>query len=413
MPTIPESALPNLHRYKYGGVDKSLTSRYILTPFWNNLVKIFPLWIAPNVITLLGLCCVFANVATLFYYAPDLGPCPNWVYLTFAAGLFAYQSLDAIDGKQARRTGMSGPLGELFDHGCDALNTTLGVLTWASATYLGQSWWTVASLFASLSNFYLSTWEEYHTGILYLGYFSGPVEGVLMLVGVHLISGIFGPAFWTLRVEEVFGNLVDWMSSPALDLVGSLQLNHILIVIGAFTLLINAVNAIYNVIHVKLYPTDFSHPDRSIAKALLGLVPYIYMSATVYIWMRLWPSIVHVHLLTFMLAIGLVFGHQVGLMITAHVAKLEFPWWNNTVNLILATGCTLAFLDTSPNSPVNFDPNAIVNTFLLISAIQYASFIYSVINEICNFLGIRCFVVKKKITTEHSTNLEAPKPNST
>lgn len=31
--------------------------------------------------------------------------------------MFAYQSLDAIDGKQARRTGTSGPLGELFDHG--------------------------------------------------------------------------------------------------------------------------------------------------------------------------------------------------------------------------------------------------------------------------------------------------------
>jgi len=28
-----------------------------------------------------------------------------------------YQSLDAIDGKQARRTGTSGPLGEMFDHG--------------------------------------------------------------------------------------------------------------------------------------------------------------------------------------------------------------------------------------------------------------------------------------------------------
>lgn len=35
----------------------------------------------------------------------------------FGIGLFVYQSLDAIDGKQARRTGMSGPLGELFDHG--------------------------------------------------------------------------------------------------------------------------------------------------------------------------------------------------------------------------------------------------------------------------------------------------------
>jgi hypothetical protein len=36
-----------------------------------------------------------------------------------------YQSLDAIDGKQARRTGMAGPLGEMFDHGCDAINTTV------------------------------------------------------------------------------------------------------------------------------------------------------------------------------------------------------------------------------------------------------------------------------------------------
>jgi phosphatidylglycerophosphate synthase len=37
-------------------------------------------------------------------------------------GLFVYQSLDAIDGKQARRTNSSSPLGELFDHGCDAIS---------------------------------------------------------------------------------------------------------------------------------------------------------------------------------------------------------------------------------------------------------------------------------------------------
>lgn len=31
--------------------------------------------------------------------------------------------MDAIDGKQARRTNSSSPLGELFDHGCDSLST--------------------------------------------------------------------------------------------------------------------------------------------------------------------------------------------------------------------------------------------------------------------------------------------------
>lgn len=38
-------------------------------------------------------------------------------FISFGIGLFIYQSLDAIDGKQARRTQQSGPLGELFDHG--------------------------------------------------------------------------------------------------------------------------------------------------------------------------------------------------------------------------------------------------------------------------------------------------------
>jgi phosphatidylglycerophosphate synthase len=45
------------------------------------------------------------------------------MYFLTALGLFVYQSLDAIDGKQARRTGTSSPLGELFDHGCDSVST--------------------------------------------------------------------------------------------------------------------------------------------------------------------------------------------------------------------------------------------------------------------------------------------------
>lgn len=48
---------------------------------------------------------------------------PFWAYILGALGLFIYQSLDAIDGKQARRTNSSSPLGELFDHGCDSIST--------------------------------------------------------------------------------------------------------------------------------------------------------------------------------------------------------------------------------------------------------------------------------------------------
>ena len=49
---------------------------------------------------------------------------PAWVLILAAIGLFVYQTLDACDGKQARRTGNSSSLGELFDHGCDAVSTS-------------------------------------------------------------------------------------------------------------------------------------------------------------------------------------------------------------------------------------------------------------------------------------------------
>ncbi|KAI9320064.1 CDP-alcohol phosphatidyltransferase-domain-containing protein [Dichotomocladium elegans] len=342
---IPDEALPNLHRYKYGGVDKSFVSRYILSKYWNALVQLFPLWIAPNLITLLGLLCVVVNVSTLMYYAPDLGPCPNWVYYTFGIGLFIYQSLDAIDGKQARRTGMSGPLGELFDHGCDALNTSLGVLTWASSTGLGQSWWTVMSLVASLGNFYLSTWEEYHTGILYLGYFSGPVEGVLMLVAIHMISGYYGPGFWSQRMVDVLP-MVEWVEHPIRRMISGIQLNHILIIIGSAVLVFNIISALVNVIAVKYVPTDYSHEDRSIGKALLGLLPFVFIVGSICGWLYLWPSLVYEHLAFFILFTGLIFGHQVGIMITSHVAKLDFPYVNVPVFTLLVAGCALAAADT-------------------------------------------------------------------
>lgn len=48
----------------------------------------------------------------------------------------------------SRRTHQSGPLGELFDHGVDALNTSLEVLIFAASQNMGQGWMTVGILFS-------------------------------------------------------------------------------------------------------------------------------------------------------------------------------------------------------------------------------------------------------------------------
>ena len=163
---VRQDKLPNLKQYKYSGVDHSLLSRYVLKPFYTNFViKCFPMSMAPNLITLSGFSFVVINILTLLWYNPTLDQdCPPWVYASWAVGLFLYQTFDAVDGSQAfsatylemrgytdihgrRRTHQSGPLGELFDHGVDAVNTSLEVLIFAASQNLGMGWKTVMTLF--------------------------------------------------------------------------------------------------------------------------------------------------------------------------------------------------------------------------------------------------------------------------
>ena len=147
---VRQHELPALKEYKYSAVDRSLTSKYILKPFYSNFViHCFPMTMAPNLITLTGFMFVVGNFLTLLWYNPTLDQdCPTWVYYSWALGLFLYQTFDAVDGAQARRTKQSGPLGELFDHGVDALNTSLEVLIFAASQNMGMGWKTVAVLFA-------------------------------------------------------------------------------------------------------------------------------------------------------------------------------------------------------------------------------------------------------------------------
>jgi hypothetical protein len=93
------------------------TQGHVLTATqWNGFVELLPLWIAPNLVTLLGFFFILGNVILLELYVPDLvGPAPSWVYYSFAFGMWMYSTMDNVDGKQARRTGTSSPLGELFE----------------------------------------------------------------------------------------------------------------------------------------------------------------------------------------------------------------------------------------------------------------------------------------------------------
>ena len=55
------------------------------------------------------------------------GTIPSWTFFYSAFAIFAYQTLDSLDGIHARNINASSPLGQLFDHGIDAF--AHGVLT--------------------------------------------------------------------------------------------------------------------------------------------------------------------------------------------------------------------------------------------------------------------------------------------
>ena len=151
---------------------------------------------APNMVTLLGLMFIVISDILVFIYDPYFDTIsPKWVYFYHAFAVFMYQTFDACDGIHARRTGQSSPLGELFDHCCDSMNTTLMVIQFASAANLGTNPLVFIVQFSALANFYLSTWEEYYTHKLFLSEISGPVEGLLMISGVFILTGLFGVDF--------------------------------------------------------------------------------------------------------------------------------------------------------------------------------------------------------------------------
>ncbi len=68
---------------------------------------------------------------------------PNFMYALFALCIFLGQTFDAIDGKHARKTNRSSPLGQLMDHGCDAFSNSFIAIMMSQTFLFGGSLYTV------------------------------------------------------------------------------------------------------------------------------------------------------------------------------------------------------------------------------------------------------------------------------
>ncbi|KAK1409700.1 hypothetical protein QVD17_36229 [Tagetes erecta] len=376
-----------LHNYKYSGVDHSYVAKYVLQPFWTRFVKVFPLWMPPNMITLTGFMFLLLSAVLGYIYSPHLdSPPPRWVHFAHGLLLFLYQTFDAVDGKQARRTNSSSPLGELFDHGCDALACALEALAFGSTAMCGRNtfwFWVISAV-----PFYSATWEHYFTNTLILPAVNGPTEGLMLIYMAHFFTSIVGAEWWA----QDFGNsipLLSWV--PFLNGMPTSEVVLLLMILFAVipTVSFNVQN-VHKVVQSR---------KGSMLNALAMLFPFCVLLGAIILWDCMSPSdLIGTYPHMVVMGTGLAFGFLVGRMVLAHLCdepkglKTGMSMSLLYLPLAIANALTARLNDGVPL----FDEKWVLLGFCIYTAVLYMHFATSVIHEITTALGIYCFRISKK-----------------
>uniref|UniRef100_A0A6B2EL10 diacylglycerol cholinephosphotransferase n=1 Tax=Phlebotomus kandelakii TaxID=1109342 RepID=A0A6B2EL10_9DIPT len=366
---LSTTQLKRLENHKYSCQSSSLLDP-ILQPWWNFLLRRIPMSLAPNFITIVGLMVNIASALVLILYSPDAkGEPPAWACFLCAAGLFAYQSLDAIDGKQARRTNTSSPLGELFDHGCDSISTMFVALSACISVQIGHHpYWMFFQCFCAMTLFYCAHWQTYVSGTLRFGKID-VTEAQIIIMGIHVISGIFGASIWKSKI----GGIEVWyFVAFSTIILGSMSLVQIFSVILAGGVGKNGSTVAGTSVLSPIIP--FS----------MILVPaFIISQKSTEDVFETYPSL---YIITF----GMVAAKVTNRLVVAHMTKseLEYLDWG-------LIGPLMLFLNQYFN---NFLPERVVlfgaTAWCTFDLIKYCS---QVCLEICNHLNIHLFKITPQL----------------
>ncbi|TDH73069.1 uncharacterized protein CCR75_009054 [Bremia lactucae] len=378
---LDKKALEGIAAYKYKAGSYTYLDD-VLNQFWTYSVRFLPIWMAPNLVTMIGTGVTMLTTVIQLYYAPHfLETCPAWVYILSALGLFIYQTMDALDGKQARRTGASSPLGQLFDHGCDAVCTVFNVLSASATCQAGVGLRPYLALSSVSIAFYLAQWEEYHTGVMSCGngYF-GVTEGQLTLMAVHLAAALFGSEFWTaeLPLQVLPITMTD-------VLVVALVASNVLLAYGNISNVLRAAP--------DAMPSD-ELGNKHISKqlALFQLIPIGILLALGSLWIC-GPDAENYanYPVLFLFPMGIGYVYFSTRMIISHMCKIPFtpqlrviiPFGLVIVN---AYGPAVGFF-SQPLIP----PIVASSTYVIFIVLVYLHFVTGVVKDICDFLDIFLF----------------------
>jgi ethanolaminephosphotransferase len=367
---LSEEGEKNLLKYKYSGSDRSLIYKYFLSPAAQFLVDhILPTWLAPNTITFIGFICTLIPHLLIFYNNPTQlsGPIPSWICFTAAGCNVLYMVLDNADGKQARKTGTSSPLGQLFDHNCDAKNTFLVGINLFAAVQFGNGIYSIIGYIVAFYVFFMAIWEEYWVESLNLPWFNGPNEGLMGLNILFVVTGIMGTEFWT---RQLWG----------------FEYYQILVIAYAG---IAVITVTFNFIDV------YRKVPQKFGKALAGLTVELYLVATLLITYYFSTTDTVSRTCRYLIYfVGFCFAKLVGILQACHCANVEFEQYRLSILIpVTLLNCNTIIGHITKTPLINED--MMIYSVCAFSLLAYLHFIFNIFGQYKRVLGIKIFSITK------------------
>ncbi|ETW44066.1 hypothetical protein PFNF135_01666 [Plasmodium falciparum NF135/5.C10] len=195
--------------------------------------------ITPNLLTLLGfLCSTIAFVLTFVFDSQNKKY--DYIYIYAGIFLFIYQTFDALDGKQARKTNTSSPLGQLFDHGCDSITTSFFVFIACKAAGFPKSLIYYILLAIVQIQGYMFSWMEYHTKVFNTSVGKiGTTESHVLVITMCILRGLKGAGvFQRTTLKDILPKSI---SSVLCKCVLSVTMNYVILIPVIFLIPIKSI----------------------------------------------------------------------------------------------------------------------------------------------------------------------------
>jgi phosphatidylglycerophosphate synthase len=213
------------------------------------------------------------------------------------------------DGKQARRTGTSSPLGELFDHGCDSISMVFVTLsTVAAVHYSNFPLIMFIEVFVCFALFYCSHWQAYISGTLHFGMID-VTEAHYSVILVHVVTFFNGPQIWSTKV---FGQFELWYFIIVLTIV------------AGFFLIKNFVNTI------RKGGSGKNGSTIAGTSVIAPVLPFLFVVLSSYIIAtKSKTGIFENHPMLYLMAFGILFAKITNKLVVAHLSKSEMDHFDS------------------------------------------------------------------------------------